>query len=118
MTVAEALKLALTLPDVEKGTAYGAPAAKTGGRMFACKTTHKSAEPNTLAVRIDFAERDELIAADPATYYLKPHYENYPVVLVRLGKVHKDALRDLLIGAHRFVRAKTAKTAKRTRNTT
>lgn len=74
--------------------------------MFACKPNHPSAEPNSLAVRIDFAERDELIAADPSTYYLKPHYENYPVVLVRLGKIHTDALRDLLIAGHRFVRVR------------
>jgi hypothetical protein len=106
MTVANALKLALSLPGAEKGTIHGTPAAKIGGQMFACKPTHKSAEPRSLAVRIDFAERDELIAADPETYYLKPHYENYPVVLVRLGQVHEDALRDLLIEAHRFVSAR------------
>ena len=112
MTVAEALKLALSLPNVEQGTAYGAPAAKTGGQMFACKTTHRSAEPNTLAVRLDFDDRDALIAEDPETYYLKPHYVDYPCVLVRLSKVHPDALRDLLIAGHRFV---TAKARKKTR---
>ena len=109
MTVAQALELALTLPDVEKGTAYGAPAVKTGGQMFACKTTHKSAESNTLAVRLDFGERDALIAEDPETYYLKPHYVAYPCVLVRLDKVHPDAMRDLLIAGHRFVTSKIRK---------
>ena len=112
MTVAQALKLALTLPDVEKGTAYGGPAVKTGGQMFACKTTHKSAEPNTLVVRLDFADRDAMIAEDPETYYLKDHYVPYPCVLVRLDKVHPDAMRDLLIAGHRFVSA-TIKKKKR-----
>jgi hypothetical protein len=30
-------------------------------------------------------------------------------VLVRLARVHPDALRDLVIGAHRFVSARTRK---------
>jgi len=50
-----------------------------------------------LVVRIDFDRRDELIAEDPDTYYLKDHYINYPVVLVRLNRVDPDALRELLL---------------------
>ena len=84
---------------------YGAPALKVGGKMFACIASHSSAEPNTLAVRMDFAQRDALVAEDPATYYLKDHYVGYAVVLVRLARVHEDAMRDLLAGAHRFVQA-------------
>ena len=106
MTVAQALKLALALPNVEKGTAYGAPAVKTGGQMFACQATNKAAEPNSLAIRMDFEERDALIAEDPETYYLKDHYVPYPCVLVRLSRVHPDAMRDLLTVGHRFVTSK------------
>ena len=84
---------------------YGKPALKVRGKMFVCFTSHSSAEPNTLAVRMDFAERDALIEEDPDTYYLKEHYVNYPCVLVRLSQVGGDALRDLIIGAHRFVSA-------------
>jgi hypothetical protein len=55
------------LPDVEEGTVYGTPELKVGGRMFACVPSHRSAEPDSLAVRIDFTQRDELIAAQPET---------------------------------------------------
>lgn len=96
VTFATVRKLARALPGVEEGTTYGVPAFKVRGKMFACRTSHKSAEPNTLAVRIDFPQRDELLAADPETYYLTYHYEDYPCVLVRLSRVHPDALRDLL----------------------
>lgn len=96
-------RLAADLPDVEYGTAYGSPALKTGGRMFACMASHRSAEPDTLVLLVGFDERDELIAADPATYYLKDHYVSYPTVLVRLRRVQEDALRDLLRMARRFV---------------
>jgi hypothetical protein len=96
-------EMALALPDVEEGTAYGSPALKVHGTMFACLAIHRSADPDSLALRIDFPQRDELIAADPKTYYLTDHYVNYPVVLVRLTRVHADALRDLLLMALQFV---------------
>ena len=95
-----------TLPDVEVTTTWGQPTLKVRGKMFVCIASHKSAEPNTLAVMMDFADRDALIEDDPSTYYLKEHYLNYPCVLVRLSRVRADALRDLITGAHRFVGAK------------
>lgn len=99
-------ELARDLPDVERGTAYGEPALKVHGKMFACVPSHRSAEPHSLAVRIDFADRDELIANDPATFYLKDHYVDYAVVLVRLSRINRDALRDLLQMSWKFMSKK------------
>ena len=93
------------LSDVEEGTTYGTPALKVNGKMFVCLASHKSAEPDTLVARIGFPQRDEMIATEPDTYYLKEHYVNYPVVLVRLSRVHADALRDLVLMAWRFTSA-------------
>jgi hypothetical protein len=98
-----------TLPDVEVTTSWGAPALKVRGKMFVCVATNKAAEPGSLVVMMDFAERDLLVEEDPAVYYLKDHYVGYPCVLVRLSRVHPDALRDLVIGAHRYVSAKNRK---------
>jgi hypothetical protein len=95
-----------TLPDVELTTTWGKPALKVRGKMFVCIASHKSAEPNTLVVMMDFAARDALIDDDPDAYYLKDHYVGYPCVLVRLPRVRADALRDLVIGAHRYVSTK------------
>src|SRR5216683_2574186 len=92
-----------SLPDVEVTTTYGQPALKVRGKMFVCIASHKSAEPNSLVVMMAFADRDALVEDDPATYYLKEHYLNYPCVLVRLTRIRLDALRDLVVGAHRFV---------------
>ena len=50
---------------------------------------------------MDFDQRKELLEADPETYYLTDHYLKYPWILVRLPRVHPDALRDLLRGAWR-----------------
>ncbi len=98
-------ELGLALPDVEEGTTYGSPALKVGGKMFACLAVHRSAEPGSLVIRLDFDQRDDLVAADPKTYYLTDHYVDYPAVLVRLARVRPDALRDLLVMARRFVSA-------------
>ena len=91
------------LPGVEETIAWRAPTLKVRGKMFVCMATTKSAEPNTLVVRMDFAQRDTLIEEDPETYYLKDHYVDYPCVLVRLSRVRPDALRDLVQSAYRLV---------------
>ena len=103
-----AIAIARTLPDVEVTTSWGASALKVRGKMFACVAINKSAEPNSMVVRMDMAQRDLLIDEDPATYYLTDHYVNYPCVLVRLSRVSPDALRDLIRGAHRFISASTS----------
>jgi hypothetical protein len=101
--------MGLRLPGVEAGTAYGSPALKLRGKLMACMAAHRSAEPHTLVVCIDFAQRDAMIAEDPGTYYLKEHYVGYPCVLVRLSRVHRDAIADLLSAAWRFIDAKYAR---------
>jgi hypothetical protein len=99
-------KIGLGLSDVEESTTYGSPCLKARGKLLACIAIHKSAEPGSLAVRIDFDRRAELMAAGPETYYLTDHYVNYPVVLVRLSRIRVDALRELLDMAWRFVTTK------------
>jgi hypothetical protein len=100
-------KIAGGLPDVEDASAYGSPAIKVRGKLLTCIPTNKSAEPDSLAVRIDIDQRAELVATAPDVYYFTDHYATYPMVLVRLSQIHPDALRDLLGAAWRFVTAKT-----------
>ena len=98
-------KLGLALPGDEESTMYGSPALKLNGRLLCCVAIHKSAEPESLGMMIDFEQRDSLIAEAPETYYLTDHYVAYPVVLVRLSRIRIDELRDLLNAAWRFVSA-------------
>ncbi|MGH9895308.1 MAG: MmcQ/YjbR family DNA-binding protein, partial [bacterium] len=56
------------LPDVEVTTTWGQPTLKVRGKMFVCIASHKSAEPDTLVVMMDFADRDALLEDDPDTY--------------------------------------------------
>jgi hypothetical protein len=100
-------RIASELPDVEDAAAYGSPAIKVRGKLLTCIPINKSAEPDSLAVRIGIEQRAELVATVPEVYYFTDHYANYPMVLVRLSRIHPDALRDLLGAAWRFVTAKT-----------
>ena len=107
--------IGLELPGVEESTMYGAPALKVGGKLLACMAAHKSAEPGSLVVRIGFDARDALIADDPRVYYVKPHYQDYQAVLVRLALIDREALGDLLRSAWRTVTASSPKRPTRAR---
>jgi hypothetical protein len=102
-------KIGLALPGVEESTAYGSPALKVRGKLLACVPTHRSAEPGSLVVRVNFDDRAELLAAAPDVYYVTDHYLNLSAVLVRLSRVTPDVLRDLLGMAHKFVTAHEAR---------
>src|SRR6478609_6041333 len=100
-------EIALALPDVQESTIHGVPSWKLRGKLLTCPALDKSVEPNTLAVRIDFDQRAELMAAKPRVYYVTDHYVNYPALLVRLSQIDRKSLSDLLRMAWRFVSSKT-----------
>jgi len=101
--------IGLKLPGVQESTAYGAPALKVQGQLLACIPSNRSAEPDSLVVRVDFDDRTELLAANPDVYYVTDHYVGYSAVLVRLSRVTPDTLRDLLGMAHKFVTRKASR---------
>lgn len=98
----------LGLPDVEAATRYdGSPVLKLGGCFMAGLATHPSAEPDTLVVRCGHEEREWLIEDAPGTYYVTDYYRRYPLVLARLSRIDRDALRDLLSVSWRLTKKKT-----------
>jgi hypothetical protein len=56
---------------------------------------------DSVALRIDFAERDLLLELDPRAFYLTDHYRPYPAVLMRLKEVRKDMLERVIEEAWR-----------------
>jgi hypothetical protein len=79
------------------------PALKVNGKLLAWIPVNRSAEPDSLAVRVDFDDRADLLAEQPDVYYVTDHYVGYNAVLVRLSRVSPDVLKDLLGMAHKFV---------------
>ena len=98
-------RIGVTLPNVEPAIRYdGAPILKANGRFMAGLASHPSAEPQTLVVKIGIDDREALLEEAPETYYVTDYYRPHPVVLVRLSRIDREALRDLLSMSWRAVR--------------
>jgi hypothetical protein len=106
-------ELAGDLPGVEQTTGRGAPCLKVNGKLLTCPALHDSAEPHSLVVKIARERRAKLMAADPDVYYVTEHYVDYPTVLVRMARIRRAALRDLLNLAWQLTYGDTHPTKKR-----
>jgi hypothetical protein len=102
-------RIGLKFPGVEESTAYGSPVLRFHGKILTGIPVNRSAEPGSLGVCVDPDDRVELLAADPAVYYVTDHYIPGNWVLVRLSRVNPDVLRDLLGMAYKFVTGLTAR---------
>jgi hypothetical protein len=98
-------KIAVALEGVEEGTSYGTAALKVRGALF----LRLKEDGDSLVARTDFDQREAMIADDPSVYYITDHYLKYPWVLVRLSRVHPDAIGDLIRSAHRIASASARK---------
>ena len=102
--------LGLALPDVTAAIRYdGAPVLKRGGAFMAALAMDPSAEPDTLVVRCAAEERQYLLDEAPETYYVTDCHRKHPVVLVRLSRIDREALRDLLAMSWRLTAPKTGR---------
>ena len=99
-------EIALSLQGVEESTLHGVPSFKLRGKLLACPAIHPSAEPDTLAVRLDFDRREHLIMAEPDIYYVTEHYLKHPMVLVRLSQADRTSLKNFLSTARSLMGAK------------
>jgi len=89
MTWDEVRQIALSFPGVEESTAYGTPAFKVAGKFL---TRLRPEDDSLVLVDVPFDEREMLMDADPETFHITPHYQNYPSVLARLARVHPGSL--------------------------
>jgi hypothetical protein len=105
MTYDDVRKIGLSFPNVEEGTSYGTPALKVGKNFF----VRLREEGDVIVLPMPFEHREAMMAEDPDVYYITDHYLNYEYVLVRLKKVKKDALRELLMGAYKKVSTRRAR---------
>ena len=97
--------IAAKLDNTEEGTTYGFPAFKVRGKTFAWFPKKKEVEPGSLGVRMSILERDDLVAKEPAIYYVTPHYRDYTSILVRVDLLTDQSLRDLLESSYEFILA-------------
>lgn len=85
-------------PGVEVGKSWGTPALKVKDKFLCRMRTN----PDALVLRvIHMGEREALLQGDPETFFITPHYDGYPAVLVRLDKVDPTEFAELLEDAWR-----------------
>jgi hypothetical protein len=103
-------KLALRLPGVVEGTSYGTPALHVCKRFLA----RLKEDGESMAIKIDYADREVLLELDPTAFYLTDHYRPYPAILVRLREVPVGLVAQILEKAWRFQAPKTLTGQRRT----
>lgn len=87
------------LPGVEAGTWFGSPGLKVAGKGFCRIRT----DPDALVIRVlDLGDREALLQGQPEVFFITPHYESWPHVLVRLETVDRSQLEELIEDAWRI----------------
>lgn len=87
----DVVALALELPEVEVGTAFGTPALRVKGAFMG----RLREDGETLAVRCDLEERPLLVEAHDELF-VTAHYEAWPMVLVALPRADPVLVRELV----------------------
>lgn len=95
-------QILLALPGVEEGTSYGTPGFRVRKKFLA----RLREDGETIAVRVDYDERDFRMQGDPEAFFITEHYRRHPAVLVRMSAVQPDDLRNFLVHAWRGVAPK------------
>lgn len=94
------LKIALALPGTDASTSYRTPSVKLVGKILSRWRTEAE---GGLAIRCDFLDRQILLQTQPDFFFLTDHYLNYPMILVHLDRISRDALVDIVERAWRLV---------------
>jgi hypothetical protein len=102
-TFENARKIALGMTSVVETTSYGTPAFKARGKLFARLLPPTPERGDVLVVVVDPMAREALVESQPTVFFVTEHYENYPMVLVRLPKIERALLRELLHDARKQV---------------
>ncbi|HEX6351250.1 MAG TPA: MmcQ/YjbR family DNA-binding protein [Candidatus Dormibacteraeota bacterium] len=113
MTIDDAAKIALALPDVTEGTRWGNRTWLVAGKGFAWERPLSKAdvrrlgkepvpEGPLLAVRVANLEEKEVLMMDPPEGFFDiEHFSGYPAVLVRLAAVKPRLLKAAITEAWR-----------------
>jgi hypothetical protein len=108
-TLDDVAALVSALPQVEEGERHGHRTWSVAGKGFAWERPFSKADLKRfgdvapppgpiLAVRVeDLGEKEAVLAAHPVALFTIPHFNGYAAVLVRLPKVTKRVLREVLV---------------------
>jgi hypothetical protein len=87
------LATGLDLPQVTFAYPWGHETLKVFGKSW----VYWAAKVDAAVFRCDPAEREALVAADPGTFLMHPHYTPHALILVASGRIDPDWARARLI---------------------
>ncbi len=92
--------IALSLPETDEHPSYGGrPSFRVRKKGFSSLRE----DGISLTVHVgSLDEKEALLASDPEKFFTEPHYDGYPMVLVRYAQVDVEELRELLTDSWRL----------------
>ena len=92
-------RIALSLPEASERVYNRLPGFQVRKQLFI--RIHEL-DDTLLVSCANLEERNELLSAEPETFFITPHYDRYPAVLVRLDKVDHEELAELITESWRL----------------
>lgn len=104
-------RIALALPGTDERSSRGLPQWRVNGKLFTWERPLRRADvealgenapagEDILGARVaDLGVKEAMIADDPAVYFTTPHFDGYPAILVRLGRIPVAELEEVITEA-------------------
>jgi hypothetical protein len=94
--------MALAFPGAEEGFNMGSAVFKVNGKVLA----RLLSDTDAMIVGVGFDEREMLLAAEPQTFHITPHWKDYPGMMARLATLDPAVLHGFLERRFRAVAKK------------
>lgn len=109
VSLEEAARLAMALPEVSQGERHGHRTWAVAGKGFAWERPFSKADIRRfgdatppdgpiLAVRVaDLGEKEAVLAAQPEGFFTIPHFDGYAAVLIQVKAATKRAVGEAIV---------------------